>query len=101
MVVNDCTWFVENARLRAEEERQEDLDNAKDLLDSSQGVDPLGIISAMRTDPYEAPEDFYQRTVHTGNPGVAVLTQVESYIDRMLELPELGEYPVTSGSTIE
>jgi len=86
--------------LKSAEERQEDLDNARDLLDGSQGIDPLGIITAMKTDPYETPQDFYQRTVHTGNPGVAVLTQVETYVDRLLELPELEEYPGTSSPTI-
>ena len=38
----------------------------------------------------EHPTDYYTRTIHTGNPGVASLRQIASYVDYALELPMLG-----------
>ena len=39
----------------------------------------------------EAPEEFYNRTVHAGNIGVASLSQIEYYVEKSLELPELTQ----------
>jgi len=75
------------------DERQEELENARDLLDTTGAVDPFDIISYKNTDPYENPVDFYQRTIHTGNPGVAVLDQIESFHDNLLRLPEIEVNP--------
>jgi hypothetical protein len=78
--------------LKDAEERQEELDAAQDLLDTS-AINPFNIISFMDTNPYETPEDFYTRTIHTGNPGVASLDQIENFIDSRLRLPELTILP--------
>lgn len=37
--------------------------------------------------PEEEPDDFYSRTVHTGNPGVLVFDALHNYVDTALMLP--------------
>lgn len=68
-------------------EKQEELQAAWDQLDTSK-YDPNDLAMVYLADPYETPSDFYTRTVHTGNPGVLVLDQIESYYDNLLKLPE-------------
>jgi len=84
---------------KTKEEKQEEIDAARDFLHSSDSlIDPFDVINVMYTSPYESPSDFYTRTVHTGNPGVATLAIIESYHDQALQLPELSANPVSSSS---
>jgi hypothetical protein len=39
--------------------------------------------------PHEIPEDFFNRTVHSGNIGMISIDAVGNYVDRMLTLPTL------------
>ena len=48
------------------------------------------IVKTLVINTYEKPTNFYNRTIHTGNPGVIVLDQIESYHDQALKLPELN-----------
>lgn len=67
---------------------QDEIDAAKDFLDRSKGIDPFDIYSIFLNNPYEAPEQFYDRACHTQNPGVKSLDQIESFHDNLLLLPE-------------
>ena len=68
---------------------QEELDKAQDLLDNTSGLEWWELAAYFPTDPYEKPDDYYDRTVHTTNPGVLVLSQIENYHEDLLKLPEL------------
>jgi len=82
---------------KTKEEKQEEIDAARDFLHSSDSlIDPFDVINVMYTNPYESPSDFYTRTVHTGNPGVATLSIIENFHDQALQLPELSANPVSS-----
>ena len=39
----------------------------------------------------EKPDDFYNRTVHSGNVGVLGLDAIESFCDIRLKLPEIQD----------
>jgi hypothetical protein len=71
------------------EEQTKLLETAQDLLDSTSILSPFVIFG-------EDPDDFYNRTVHSGNIGVIGISAISSYVDRALTLPELkdtlGEY---------
>lgn len=59
------------------DKKQEELDAAYDSLNQ-----PMMNIA-------ERPESFYNRTVHTMNPGVASLDMIAQYVNKALELPKL------------
>lgn len=40
----------------------------------------------------ESPEEFYTRTIHTGNIGVSSLHIIDNYVDNALKLPKLRNY---------
>lgn len=84
---------------KTQEEKQEEIDAARDFLHSSDSlIDPFDVINVMYTNPYESPSDFYTRTVHTGNPGVATLAIIENFHDQALQLPELSANPLNPSS---
>ncbi len=60
------------------------LDSTKELLDHHEWLAPLVIFG-------EKPDDFYQRTVHSGNIGVIGLDAVSSFVDVALTLPTLSD----------
>lgn len=60
------------------------LDTAQSLLDNTHTLSPLIILG-------ETPNDFYQRTVHSGNIGVLGIDAVTNYVDIALQLPKLSE----------
>ncbi len=60
------------------------LDSTKELLDHHEWLAPLVIFG-------EKPDDFYQRTVHSGNIGVIGLDAVLSFVDVALTLPTLSD----------
>ena len=65
-------------------EQTKTLEDAQNLLDESNTLNPLLIFG-------ESSNDFYQRTVHSGNIGVLGIEAVESYVDVALQLPKLNE----------
>lgn len=65
-------------------EQLKGLESAQDLLDNSQILSPIVIFG-------EKPEDFYNRTVHSGNVGVLAFSAVENYVDTALELPRIDQ----------
>lgn len=71
------------------EEQTKLLDKANDLLKTSQVLSPFVIFG-------ESPDDYYKRTVHSGNIGTIGVSAIGNYVDRSLTLPKLsdtlGEY---------
>ena len=60
------------------------LDNAQELLEPSKLLSPFTIFG-------ESPEEFYTRTVHSGNIGTMAIASVTSYVDLSLTLPKISE----------
>lgn len=58
------------------------IEKAKSLLEQSVHLSPFVIFG-------ESPDDFYNRTVHSGNIGVSSLDAITYYVDTALTLPEL------------
>jgi hypothetical protein len=67
-----------------EYERQQSalLEKANELLEKQTVLNPFVIFG-------EKPEDFYNRTIHTGNIGVLGINAVSSYVDIALTLPKI------------
>ena len=60
------------------------LDTAKELLENSSILSPFVIFG-------EKPEDFYNRTVHSGNIGVVGIDAVSAFVGQALRLPDLHD----------
>lgn len=77
------------------EEQTKLLDEARKELEGTSKLDPLVVIG-------EKPEDFYNRTIHSGNIGVLGINAISSYVDMALTLPKihdtLGE--ISYGNTV-
>lgn len=80
------------------ETRMKELEVAKDLLGTEGLIDPFEFIGM---EPLyfagESPDDFYQRTIHQGNPGALVFDYLESHVDISLTLPTIHS---TIGDTL-
>lgn len=59
------------------------LKDAESLLDTGLNLSPLVIFG-------ESPNDFYQRTVHSGNIGTVGIDVVSNYVDLALQLPKIS-----------
>ena len=57
---------------------------AQDLLQTDSTLSPFTFVG-------EAPEDYYRRTMYSGNVGEASLTSVETFVSRALTLPTLAD----------
>ncbi len=76
---------VESQKFGLEMERKnEELERAESLLDRDGFLEPWVIFG-------EEPHDYYQRTVHSGNIGVASIDMLSSYADMALTLPKLSQ----------
>ena len=73
---------------KSAEEKEEEIKAAWDLLGEGTNIDFFDLEYFLNTHPEESPTDFYERTIHTGNPGVSVLEQIETFHDGLLILPE-------------
>lgn len=60
------------------------LEDTKKLLESSSRLNPFVIFG-------ESPENYYNRTVHSGNVGIIGYQAIESYVDMALTLPTLSD----------
>lgn len=78
-----------DAFLVSSEERQEEIDKATEFLENTSGLEFWELQAYLPINVYETPGDFYTRTIHTGNPGVLSLSQIENYHENLLKLPEL------------
>ncbi len=74
----------------AADKQLEDLNKkVENLLGNDFGLDPLALVSAFDFEfmSEETPNQFYQRTIHTGNIGTLVLSTHHVFHDTMLSLP--------------
>ena len=60
------------------------LDTAKELLETTSILSPFVIMG-------ENPQDFYNRTIRSGNIGVVGLSGISLYVEQALKLPELQD----------
>lgn len=60
------------------------LEGANKLLENKVAMSPFVIFG-------ESPDDFYNRTVHSGNIGVVGIDAISSYVDVALTLPKLSQ----------
>lgn len=74
------------------EEQTKTLDAANKLLEATSFLSPFVIFG-------ESPQDFYNRTVHSGNVGVLSISAISSYVDIALTLPKLDETLETIGES--
>jgi hypothetical protein len=73
------------------------LADANKLLDTNGVIDPLMFTSLdIYYDPTETPQEYYERTVHTGNPGAVAYDVLHRYVDMMLDL-DFVEKRLTNG----
>jgi hypothetical protein len=65
------------------DEAEKQLEAANKLLEHNNRLDPFTIFG-------ESPDAFYNRTVHSGNTGMAGISAISSYVDIALTLPTLS-----------
>jgi len=78
-LLGDYTSFQKEMK-----EQLKTLDEAKALLDTSAHLSPFVIFG-------ESPNEFYNRTIHAGNIGIAGLDSVTNYVDIALRLPDIND----------
>lgn len=72
------------------EKKTEELEEAMALLDNDSILDPFEFIGKEpKIIPGESPDNYYNRTIHAGNIGMAAIKSVESYVDISLTLPDI------------
>ena len=69
------TWMDDQTKL---------LEDANKLLETSHTLSPFVIFG-------ESPDDYYNRTVHSGNIGLNGIEAISSYVQIALTLPKLNE----------
>ncbi|MGH1461217.1 MAG: hypothetical protein ACRBB6_04195 [Neptuniibacter sp.] len=83
-LIGEYERFEEYKELKLNE-----LEEANELLETNDIIDPFIFIDAGRVfNPDESSEEFYNRTIHSGNIGAMALDAITHYVDLMLELPE-------------
>ena len=66
------------------QQMEKDLKDASDALMTSTTLSPFVVFG-------EKPNDFFNRTVHSGNIGVQSIAAVSNYFDIALQLPKLDD----------
>jgi hypothetical protein len=66
------------------DEKQKELDEAMKLLENGNYLSPITIFG-------ESPNEFYNRTVHSGNVGVLSIGAISKFVDTALRLPKLED----------
>lgn len=78
--------------LKSAKEKQEELEELEDMLQGNDSFNPLWAITGVSGLAIgESPDAYYNRTIHNGNPGVASLSAIESYVDNKLRLPTINQ----------
>ena len=68
----------------AAESKMKLIDDANKLLGSQMDITPFVVFG-------ESPDDFYRRTVHSGNIGTLSYDYIHNYVDMNLTLPKLAQ----------
>lgn len=79
-----------NSWLKDTEELNKTLEAGQNLLKEHHHLSPFVIFG-------ERPEDFYNRTIHMGNPGAISIAAVGYYVESALQLPKIND---TLGETL-
>ena len=81
---------------QAEQDRLwDELVETRKLLGVNEIIDPMSFTNLIPTiNSYESPDEYYYRTVHSGNIGVLSLDAPTNYVDYMLTLPQAPGYSV-------
>lgn len=66
------------------EEQTKLLDDAKKLLQTDNALSPFIFFG-------ETPDEFYQRTIHSGNIGVVGIDAISTFVDTALTLPKIND----------
>ena len=66
------------------DEAAKQLEEANKLLENKNWLNPFVIFG-------EKPDDYYNRTVHSGNIGIVGISAISSYVDNALTLPKLDQ----------
>ena len=89
--IEDLTKDYEEFEL-LKDEWDAELQRGKDLLGTDLDIDPFVFISAQPLFVAgEKPEDYFDRTVHSGNVGVQSLNIVQNFVSVSLTLPTIEE----------
>jgi hypothetical protein len=73
-------------------ESQVALEDGQKLLGMQNLIDPFAFIAQTPKLVFgEAPDSFYQRTVHSGNIGVVGIDAISSFVDLSLTLPKVND----------
>lgn len=73
-----------DALSKLKEETSKAFETANQLLETNNRLSPFVIFG-------ESPDDFYNRTTHSGNVGIAAIDAISSYVDNALRLPKFSE----------
>jgi hypothetical protein len=65
-------------------EAEKEFERAQKLLENNTHLNPFVIFG-------ESPDDYYNRTIHSGNVGVIGISAISTYVDQALRLPELSD----------
>jgi hypothetical protein len=63
---------------------EKEFERANKLLENSNSLSPFVIFG-------ESPDDYYNRTVHSGNVGIHSIGAISSFVDNALRLPTLAQ----------
>ena len=66
------------------DEATKQLEAANKLLENNNWLNPFVIFG-------EKPDDYYNRTVHSGNIGIVGISAISSYVDNALTLPKMNQ----------
>lgn len=73
-------------------EQQQSLEEGQALLGMQNLIDPFAFIGKVPMNVVgEAPDTFYQRTIHTGNIGTIGIDAISSFVDISLTLPKIND----------
>ena len=74
------------------DEMEEELERGQDLLGADLKINPFAFIGATPLFvPGEEPQEYFNRTIHSGNVGVDALQIVQNYVAVSLTLPTIDE----------
>lgn len=74
------------------EEKAAELEAGQDLLDQKNLLDPFAFIGETPMVRHnESPQDYFNRTVHSGNVGVVGFDFIEYFVDTSLKLPDIQD----------
>lgn len=90
-MMSDLIDDMENFRLE-QTEAQKELDRANELLGIALEINPFTFIGDQPKVIFgESPDDYYNRTIHSGNIGTQSMKIVQNFVEISLTLPTITE----------